>query len=480
MKSDSTQLKLCLAVLAAVFVLTFSARLQAQVMIDIATDLTDPCNFADSEPSIAVNPLNSREIAVLTFSEGWGPSRNSRTELPCKTTQDESPAPVWKSLDGGVTWRKEFIIPQSRDGQGGPVDQRVAFDAAGRLIIVAMDDGFVTRIYSQSDPAAPALIAGSGFGNDQPQLDVDRFGTSPCFNRVYSPWNNTSNKPYPLAMVSNSLDRGMRVTDAIVGDNNFPNRTTRIAISPDGTVYAVYKTEERQVDSHFQRAHFRIVRSEDCGRTWAGAVSGGAAVHGSESIKTWLTKDGDGFGNAAKGGRTNRARSSDAWVAVDRSGGFIYVAYVSVDASGFSQIFVARSSDRGETWTSSRIPDDGHHCAYPEIAVADNGTVGVLYVDFDDSGPTTIFRHRFVKSFDHTVTWPAAAQKILQSMDPGTLDNDDDVDPGYIWGDYEGLTAEADTFYGVFTGESLNRQQRQLDPIFFTEPAAPELVKNHY
>ena len=55
---------------------------------DIATDLTDPSNLADSEPSIAVDRFNPNRIAVVTFSE------NATTTIR---------APVWKSDDGGLT-----------------------------------------------------------------------------------------------------------------------------------------------------------------------------------------------------------------------------------------------------------------------------------------------------------------------------------------------------------------------------------------
>jgi hypothetical protein len=472
MTHAGTKTRTLLLLFAALFALTFCARASAQTLTDIATDATDPCNFPDAEPSIAVNPRNPQEIVVLSFSEGWGPSKHPRTDVPCKPTGDEPAAPLWRSEDGGVTWRKDFIIPRFNSMQDGPVDQRVAFDAEGRLLIVAMDaPGSISRFYRQGESSPPALISGVGFASDQPQLEVDRFAASRCFDRVYSPWRKVNNTPFALSFVSNSSDRGARVSEVAVGNNNFHNRTARIAVAPDGTVYVVYKTEEERIDAHFQRAHFRVVRSDDCGQTW-GPVSGGVPIHGEEAVTTWLTEGGTGFGNAAKG-KTNRASSSDAWVTVDPAGSIVYVAYVDVDSSGFSQIVVARSNDRGGTWVSSRIPNEGRHCAYSEIAVAGNGAVGVLYVDLDDSGAATVFRHRFAKSFDQGATWPIAEQKTLQSMNPADLNNDDHPTDDYLWGDYEGLTAEGKVFYGVFTGESINRQQRQLDPIFFKEPSTP-------
>jgi hypothetical protein len=117
------------------------------------------------------------------------------------------------------------------------------------------------------------------------------------------------------------------------------------------------------------------------------------------------------------------------------------------------------------TWTSARVTDGTHHSAYPEVAVAANGAVGVLYIDYDDSGASTIFRHHFARSFDHGVNWTA---ELLQSMDPGPLAN---AASGFLWGDYEGLTAIGHTFYGAFTGQSTGRATSQLDPIFFKESA---------
>jgi hypothetical protein len=53
-------------------------------------------------------------------------------------------------------------------------------------------------------------------------------------------------------------------------------------------------------------------------------------------------------------------------------------------------------------------------------------------------------------------------------MDPGPLVG---ANSGFLWGDYEGLTAFGNTFYGVFTGASIGRTKAQLDPIFFAQTA---------
>src|SRR5437879_2740747 len=96
------------------------ASAQAIPLVDIATDATDPSNLGDTEPSIAVNPRNPNQIAVVTFSEGWGPT---------------SKAPVWKSDDGGTTWRKVPQIPQPSASSGGPGDQKIGYDGNGKLFV---------------------------------------------------------------------------------------------------------------------------------------------------------------------------------------------------------------------------------------------------------------------------------------------------------------------------------------------------------
>ena len=437
--------------LAAAGLLALLPRTADAQLVNIATDATDPFNFDDSEPSITVNPLNPLEIAVVSFAEGWGP---------------ENPGPVWKSNDGGTTWRKVFQLPQPDPGSGGPGDQKITFDGAGHLHVAELGMGIpIPRcmIFRQTagpdDPLTPGML----YCDDQPHLEIDRSPMSGFLGRLYSPWLDFA-PPNERSTVSRSVNAGINMTDVGAGDNSsFPNRTTRIALAPDGRAYIIYKTREGGLGGGFESAHFRVNRSDDGGVTWNGLGAGGVSVHGAAQVQTWFTSS---WGNSTKG-KVARARSSDAWIAADPGDGDIYAAYVDQDASGFGQIFVARSTNGGLNWTSTRVTDGTHHSAYPEIAVAANGAVGVLYVDFDDSGNATLFRHRFARSFNDGATW---VDQNLQTMDPTPLANAVD---GFLWGDYEGLTAVGHTFYGVFTGASIGRATPQLDPIFFKASAVP-------
>lgn len=425
---------------------------QARV-VDIANDANDPSNLEDSEPSIAVNPLNPLEIVIVAFSEAWGASVS---------------APIWKSRDGGFTWTKVPQIAAPSASLAGPGDQKIDFDSTGNLFVAELGLFPVTDfIYRQTGGADAALTVGAAYGDDQPHLNLDKVGASGCFNRLYSPWLNTS-LANNQSNVANSTTGGAVMSSVAAGDNSsFPNRTTRIALGPDGKSYIIYKTREGTVDANFETAHFFVRRSDDCGSTWT-AIGGtsGVSVHGATAVTTWFTTN---FGNSGKGS-VGRARSSDAWVATDPNSGDVYAVYANRDGSGFGQLFVVRSTTQGVSWGAPvRITDGTHNSAYPEIAVAGTGTVGVLFIDYDDSGTHTIFRHHFVRSFDNGASW---TDQILQTEDPSTFSPGTFRD-GFLWGDYEGLTAMGKTFYGVFTGASIGRATVQQDPIFFTETAIP-------
>jgi hypothetical protein len=417
-------------------------------MKDIATDTLDPNNLADTEPSIAVNPHNTKEVAIVSFSENWSATTG---------------APVWKSSDQGETWRKVFQVVQPLAGSSGPGDQKIDFDANGKILVaeLALAGGISDFVFRQTTTPDASLTPGASYGNDQPHLSVDHHLSSPNVGRLYSPFLDFGMAPERSA-VAWSPDEGVAMNSVGAGNNSsFPDRTTRVAIAPSGKVYIVYKIREGTAGapSGFENAHFTVNRSDDGGVTWTGVGAAGVSVQGAAQVQTYMTTS---FGNSAKG-KVARARSSDAWIACDPSNGDVYVSYVRRDATGFAQIYVARSTDQGATWNSFRVTDGTHNAAYPEVAVTKRGVIGILYIDFDDSGAATLFRHHLARSFDRGASWN---DETLQSMDPSPLGN---AASGFLWGDYEGLTAERNTFYGVFTGESSGRLVAQLDPIFFRQ-----------
>ena len=122
--------KLILYILTVVF---FDLSLLAQnnpVFVDIAVSSGVTNTLADSEPSIAVNPADPDQIAVVSFSGNWGPATS---------------APVWWSNDRGNNWTRIRQIPQPALPAGaptgaigiwGPGDQKIAFDDEKNEVII--------------------------------------------------------------------------------------------------------------------------------------------------------------------------------------------------------------------------------------------------------------------------------------------------------------------------------------------------------
>jgi len=412
-----------------------SAVAQAQ-LVDIANNATDPNNLDDSEPSIAVNPLNANDIAVVSFSGGW----SSATGLK---------GPVWRSANGGTTWSKQLVLVAPSPASNGTGDQNIVFTKSGVLLLSELGLGLAVPRCFFYRPSGGNFVAGAAYGDDQPMV-ASAGGTT------VSPWLNFGLAP-ERSMVERTPNQGVGVAQAVVGSAAFANRTTRVAVGPNNQIYVIYKTREAAPVGNFQQSTFRVVRSFDFGVTWN---TPGVPVHPG-TVMTWFTSS---WGNAAKG-KVGRARSSDAWIAVHPSTNAVFAAFCNRNAAGRGQIFVSRSINSAGSFSAPvQVSDGTLNSAYPEIAVAANGTIGVLYLDFNDSGAQTVFTYRFARSFDGGVTWSRVA---LQSFTTQSLSNGNS---GFLWGDYMGLTAVGNMFFGVFTGKSIGRANVQFDPIFFKMP----------
>ena len=173
---------------------------------NIAGNATDPLNLADTEPSIAVNPLNPMEIAVVTFSEGWSAATG---------------APVWKSVDGGVTWTKERILPPATATSAGPGDQKIQFDRNGNLFIAELAGGVSPPrclIYRQTGAINTPLTPGGFYGDDQPMLDIDNNALSGFVGSMYSAWLNFA-LANEQSTVARSTDLGVTPINVGAGTN---------------------------------------------------------------------------------------------------------------------------------------------------------------------------------------------------------------------------------------------------------------------
>jgi hypothetical protein len=448
---------------ALLFVVATAAAARAQVLVDIATDVSDPKNFDDSEPSIAVNPLNPQQLAVTAFSQSWWGNGML--------------APVWMSTDGGESWMRKDVLPQPDPGSGAVGDQTIVYGADGRLFVATLGTGINPPRCFVFREIAGGFVPGQIFGDDQPMIATDN-ALGPFLNRRYVAWA-AAQPPPKHSVVTRSADDGVSTADVTAGSTiingaTFSNDGARVAVAPNHHAFTIYSAVASvPAVPPFRAVVFRVTRSDDGGVTWNANGANGTAVHAG-TVQTWLVSS---WGDAKNGGKTARVLGGNSWIAINPANGNIWVAFCAQDNSTFGQIYVSRSTNDGVTWSiPQRVTDGTHHSAFPEIAVAANGTVGVLYVDYDNSGLQTLYRHRFARSFDGGANWSSnVLQSFTTQSTPNAINN-------FLWGDYNGVVALGHRFFGVFTGKSINRLQTQLDPIFFrvsaTAPAADVYVRD--
>lgn len=452
--------------LSAVGVLTLTVNAAAQLCangvtcVDIARDDTDKDNEDDAEPSIAVNPLDPKMIRIVTFSGKW------RVRKPKKIN-----ATVWVTNDGGLSpasWSKEEILPSPDEHSTKRGDQKIVFDASGTLHLVELAKGKLTpRCYFYEPGSSTDFVFGSAFGNDQPQI-ASR-DTEPKILAAWVDIFKTRLKNRSFVTVATNTNKGVELQDIPVGPYKVDCRTTRIAVAPSGDTYVIYKVHNASVfGTPFDNAVFFVAHSKD-GVTW---VPPGVPIHKGDAI-TWFT---DRWGDDQNGGKVGRAMSSDAWIATNPKTGEVWAVYCNA-VNKIGQIWATHSANNGADWAPPvQVTDGSRNSAFPEVAVAENGAIAVLYIDYDNSGARTVYTHRIARSFTSGLTWSDTKLQDLttQGLKSGPNGKDDGGVDTFLWGDYEGLTAVGDTFYGVFCGKSdTTRSVPQFDPIFFKMSATP-------
>ena len=346
-------------VVAAAFCLSMSGVCEAQVrQVNIATNATDPGNSGGHR---AVDRRQSNQPAR-------GCRRRFLRQLVGNAERTRVEVVGRRASPGGASCR--FL--SRRPGLVEPTNQKVGVRlgrpaAHGRRGLGASNSSISS--FAQTGAADAALTVGAAFGGDnQPHLDINLFNhpvRAP--GDGYSPWLNFGIANERSTVTNSGEPRRERHQRRCRQQRRlFPNRTSRVAIAPNGRVYLIYKTREGGLTAEpnaMENAHFRVTRFDDCGATWNANGAGGVSIHGAGAVQTFFTNQ---FGNPAGGRPVARARSSDAWIATDPGDGEIYAAYVRREGAAFGQIFVARSTDQGVTWTSTRVTDGTQHSAYPE------------------------------------------------------------------------------------------------------------------
>jgi hypothetical protein len=315
------------------------------------------------------------------------------------------------SRSGGQTWRDVSLpqmVPDCFDIMTtGSLDGRVyvSFPGGG-------NGKSWIRVYSTKDQGrtwqGPSELS-TPVSPDHPRIGVDE-SNGPRRGRVYVEWNSGGDQPlkdHYHIFLHYSDDAGEKFSEPILITQEVSDGGKLVATEPlvlsDGTLLVTYYQYFNPMTGlRNEHQPFYIVRSTDGAKTFAPPVK---TAELAPSAWRYLQRD---FGRAftlpiitADTSTTSRFRDN------------IYMVWQDV-RDGQPQIWLIRSTDKGETWSSPQRlndnavpPKDGpvSFREIPVVAVNKDGIVGVAWYDYRDDPTGLCWRQYFTASLDGGATF---------------------------------------------------------------------------
>ncbi|UCH84019.1 MAG: T9SS type A sorting domain-containing protein [Candidatus Latescibacterota bacterium] len=418
---------------------------------------------SESEPYIAVNPTDTDNMIACWHQDRW--SNGSAQGVYGAFT-----------MDGGSNWTA-FSVPFTRCSGGLPgttgdwqraSDPWITFGADGAAYYMAL----VTERTSSRNAMVVSKSTDGGMTWSDPIIIKDHDARGIKSRSLFHDKNSMTADPYDPDLVyatwtlfrngglallfSRSTDGGYTWSAARPVNKTetrgkheraLYRQGSQIVVLPDGTLlnsfYCITGDPRGRGFRHIGIEQ-AIFRSRDQGKHW-------------ERLDTTVSPMMPTGGFDFELGIMVRDAGSIPDIAVDRNNGYVYIVWQDgrYNPFGASTVALSRSTDGGDTW-SDPIPVTDITNPYgqeflPAVAVADDGTVGVLYYDSRNDVPGDA-------TFDLDV--------YLVMMDPNLnilgeerlTDTSFDLRQmlltgfrGYFPGDYVGLDAAGNDFVAAFT-----------------------------
>jgi hypothetical protein len=415
---------LCTTALITCLGVAGAARGAVITVVDVIPNAASAETGQNSEPSLAVDPLNPNMMISGAFSSTF--------------VGGQVTSPYWKSIDGGATWSGFGSLPS--------LDKSLAWrqDGVAALTTTLNLAGANTSIGTFQ---SQATNFGAAINTFNPGQNLDQ------------PWIRTGASGQTYVAYNNLSNAGGRTASMIVSANNGTTYGGQV------TLETVNPTGGQDAPSVRQAVNGSTVYAAFTRWGTPSGVTGGTIFSGSQVVVVKSTNSGGSFPtsvNAATttgyfdtpGGPQNSPLSvgqervaSDVAIAVDpNNASRVVVAYGDRTGTGQLQLKVIESTDGGSTWSSSKFTTSSSvRSALPGLSILANGDVGLLYLSYDPIA-NTLSQHLVTTTNDFATTDDSVLGTETNSTP--TLD----FNP-YL-GDFYDLTSVGDTFDGIFSASN--------------------------
>jgi hypothetical protein len=433
-------------------------------------------------------PHNETPIAVDPASpvHAIGGMNDYRLNFVGNTVIEHVISCVSVTFNGGDSWHQVTppVLPYQSSG-----DPALAFDARSRIylgsianhqaqnaggnftapdiVVTHSDDGGLTwsglSLVARGQGASTKSNTPKIF-NDKDYIAADRFPSSPQTNRVYVSWTRFLEDLHgssqfvhsPIYVAYSDNGTSWSTPKAISGFNPACNATisglpnqcdlnqdSYPAVAPNGRVYVSFENFNTVAENQAM-----VVWSDNGGVSWHSPVRIDTLFDINYPINT------DGRSTLSGCNFRYSVKANTATDPSDSSGNTVYVVWAD-NRNGSStttntDVFLGRSTDGGNTWTTYTVDSTANDQFYPWVAVDNSGVVNVGYMDRSYSSGQSVCQYGFTVSrliFSGTTATTTRTRVDTHLSDPGHsrwFSTATNPSSRFI-GDYNGLDVGSDS-----------------------------------